>query len=248
MNVIDDGAGEEEVEGEALADAFADVGGGDFDEGGVEELEACGDDRAEVFLHGVEPDLEGVWYGFGRFWNGFGRLWGRFGRALGRCWGNCGGGLEGVRGGIWEVGRRRPAEDGEVDEVDKFANAMPGVECGELVGAEEEGVGVGGVFGAEGFDGVDGVARRAGAFAAVEFAGVGEEVSVVGEGEVEHVEAVFGAGASAVGFVGGDVGGDEEDFVGVEDFAGAQGGEEVGVVDGVEGSAVDEGVHERDRG
>ncbi len=48
-----------------------------------------------------------------------------------------------------------------------------------------------------------------------------------------------------MGFVGGDVGGDEEDAVGAEDFAGALAGDEVAVVDGVEGSAVDQCVHGR---
>ena len=43
---------------------------------------------------------------------------------------------------------------------------------------------------------------------------------------------------SSMGFLWGDVGGDEEDAVGVEDFAGALAGDEVAVVDGVEGSAV----------
>ena len=119
---------------------------------------------------------------------------------------------------------------------------MPGVKFGELVGAEEEGEAVGGVFVAEGFDGVDGVAGFAFALAAVEFAGVGEEEGVVGDGGVEHGEAVFGGCACSMGFVGGDVGGDEEDAVGVEDFAGALAGDEVAVVDGVEGSAVEEYV------
>ena len=51
LDVRDDGRGEEEVEGEIFADAFADVGGGDFDEGGVKDIsfQAAGDDRAEMF-------------------------------------------------------------------------------------------------------------------------------------------------------------------------------------------------------
>jgi len=126
---------------------------------------------------------------------------------------------------------------------------VPGVEFGELVLADEEGESVGGVFGAEGFEGVDGVTGPPPAFAlrlaAGEFAGVGEEEGVVGDGGVEHGEAVFGGCALVMLFVWGDEGGDEEDAVGAEEFAGALAGDEVAVVDGVEGSAVDQCVHER---
>ncbi len=69
---------------------------------------------------------------------------------------------------------------------------------------------------------------------AVEFAAVGEEVEVVGDGAVEHGEAVVGGGGLLVEFVGGYLSGDEEDAVGVEEFAGALAGDEVSVVDGVE--------------
>jgi len=56
LDVIGDGGGDEEVEGEALANAFTEVGGGDLDEGGVEDFEfkARGDGWAEVLGHYFE--------------------------------------------------------------------------------------------------------------------------------------------------------------------------------------------------
>jgi hypothetical protein len=63
---------------------------------------------------------------------------------------------------------------------------------------------------------------------------------LVFDGEFEHAEALGGGGCGdVVLFVGGEVGGDEEDLVGVEEFAGAAAGDEVAVMDGVEGAAIE---------
>ena|SRR5271170_539109 len=115
---------------------------------------------------------------------------------------------------------------------------MPCVKFRQLIFADQESELVVGVVGLEGFDGRDGVAW---AFS-LEFAGVGEEVGVAGDGQKDHGEAMAAGSAFALEFVGGDVGGDENDAVGLQEFSCALSGDQVPVMDGVEGSAVEEGV------
>jgi len=132
--------------------------------------------------------------------------------------------------------------DDGLGELCDAVGAVPLVEEAELVGADEESQGGGlGELVAEKFEGVDGVRGGVGVFfGAVDFVGADAGPGVVGQGEAEHGQAVWGRGLLEVLLEGGDGGGHVQDGVGVDGAADAVGLGDVCVVGRVEGAAVDE--------
>jgi len=146
---------------------------------------------------------------------------------------------DGVEGGEGIAGTRDEDETGELDQL---GGAVPPGEIEGLVGAEdEEELGVGSETLTECGEGVESV----GGARAIELEVFDFGAREGPDGELGHAQAVLGRGDGQVGtLVGRGLGRDEEEEVEGELIAGGGGDGQVGVVDGVEGSAQDADTHD----